>query len=112
MASAKTGGKDGSGAGIIKPAPEDPLPWRSIDMRRPCDPNCTVGTSIVDAKGHTVDFDPEETGPFAVTAANMFHKLVAQLVEALDVLDTWAMGGTQLAQNIQATLDEAKGGDN
>lgn len=99
-----------AGSGTIKPSICDPLPWRSIEERRPCDPNCTVGTSIVDAGGRTVDFDPMETGPFAVTAANMFHKLVAQLEEALDVLDTWAMGGTQLAQNIQATLDESKGG--
>ena len=93
-----------AGAGSIQPAPEDPLPWRAEERR------VSSGSCIVDANGESVDFDPRETGPFAVTAANMFHKLVAQLVEALDVLDTWAMGGTQLAQNIQATLGEAKGG--
>lgn len=62
------------------------------------------GVYLKDADKHVRDLD------YLVSAGNLLPECYEQLQEVVRVLDTWAMGTTQVALNCQALIDKLEGG--
>lgn len=89
----------------------DPIPWH-VERDGP------TRLKIVNANGEIVAeaLLDDQTPKFIVLAANMFHRLVAQLERCLDVAiehgDPFSGGDHEFVSEIRALIREAKGGDN